>query len=344
MAESLNTSELCPSFGEQRESTSLSDDIKKSITNEIICILQIDDNENKDEIVNNLLENGRHSLIKYKEDIISKIYKEVMNGNDNKLMMLLQKYFQQQCEIQYGKSNQWFISFLEQYRIGENHDIYERLLTRTAEYGNTYMKNCPILSITLQLLFEGIDDECLKKTNVFNDLWFTITNGGLKSITQYSDYIIKNVMNEQLKSQSILFQALREYYRQNVFSSLKQSNIVEKGNLYELVLDDVAKHGWLTDLKPIQDLITPRSYNRLLEKLHSFYTKQAQPTNEKKNMTDVRSTEVNLKSEPRSTATDTKAEKKQGNLNLIESFSIIFHSIYLWYIEEADGQINFIVR
>ncbi|CAF1066009.1 unnamed protein product [Rotaria sordida] len=118
-----------------------------------------------------------------------------------------------------------------------------------------------------------IDDECLQETNVFDSLWFTITNDGLKSITKYSEYIIKNVMKEQLKSQSILFRALSEYHRENVFLSLKESKIVDNGNSYKLTLDDVTEHGWLTDVQSIKDDVTPRSHNMLLEKLHSFHKK-----------------------------------------------------------------------
>ncbi|CAF2770329.1 unnamed protein product [Rotaria sp. Silwood2] len=181
-------------------------------------------------------------------------------------------YFQQKWETEYGaSSNQWFISFIKKYQNGENHNIYERILTCTAEYGNTYMKNCPILSIILQLLFEFIDDKYLKETNIFDDLWFTITINGLKSITKYSDYIIEDVMNEQLnKSQSTLFQALREYYRQAVFLKLQQSYILDEQNLYDLVLDNVTEHGWLVGLQEIRNKIPWKSYNRLLENVSCF--------------------------------------------------------------------------
>ncbi|CAF2868041.1 unnamed protein product [Rotaria sp. Silwood2] len=324
MSTTLDASGMHLFFGENVEGTSVGDDFVRLITNEIVEILKLHDNKIEGQIVNNLLENGRQSLLKYKDEIISKTYKEVMNGNDNKLMISLKKYFRQQWETQYGASNQWFISFLKQYENGENHDTYECVLIRTVEYGSMYMKDCPILSIVLQLLFESIDDDCLKETNVFDDLWFTITNDGLKSITKYSDYIVKSVMNEQLKSQSILFQALREYYRENVFSSLKQSNIVDRKNLYELALDNVAVHGWLTDMKPIEDNVSPKSYRMLLDKLHSFHKKQKPPQKEKSNVTQVRPTKVDLKRGPTLTDNDTKVKRKQGNLNLIDSFPKIF--------------------
>lgn len=230
--------------------------------------------EEKKEIVNDLLENGRQTLVKYETHIIRKIYKRVMEDKNNELMIALKKYFEQKWESEYSSSNEWFISFLNDYKNSESHEIYERVLTRTAEYGNMYMKDCPILSIILQLFFESIDDNCLRKTNVFDDLWFTITNDGLQSITNFSDYITRKVMKEQLKIHSILFQALSEYYRQNVFLALKQSNILNKGNLYELVLHDVIEYGWLANMKTIEEDITPKSHKTLLENLTSFYKKE----------------------------------------------------------------------
>lgn len=268
MAESLNLSGIQISVSETPDDADAGDDTVKIITNEIIFVLQLGDNENKDQIVNDLLDGGRQSLAKYQEDIIPDIYTDMMANNDNKLITLLQKYFQQQWETQYGAANEWFVSFLRQCQNGENHGLYTYVLFRTAEYGNTYMKSWPILSIVLQILFESIDDQCLKETNIFNDLWLTVTNGGLKSITKFSDYIIEDVMNEQLnKSQLILFQALREYYREQLFLLFKQNNIVDKQNLYDLALDNVAEYGWLTGIQAIQKRVTPRSYKMLLENL-----------------------------------------------------------------------------
>ncbi|CAF3725453.1 unnamed protein product [Rotaria sp. Silwood1] len=100
--------------------------------------------------------------------------------------------------------------------------------TRTANYGTTHMKDCPILSFVLPLLFEVSDDDYMKETNVFNHLWFIITNDGLKSIRKFSDYTVKSVMNEQLKSQSTSFQALPTYYCEDVFSLLQECKVAEK--------------------------------------------------------------------------------------------------------------------
>ena len=261
-------------MAESQDTSAVDNDPVLLITKDIIHTLELDENENKDHIVNDLLENGRQSLVKYKEEIIPDIYTEVMT-NDDKLINSLKKHIERKWQKEYANSHPWFVSFLEQYRSGENHHLYDRIVTRAAEFGNKYMKNCPILSIVLQLLFEDVDDKRLKETNIFDDLWLTITNDGLKSITKYSDYIIIDVMNEQLdKSQSILFKALREYYHPIVVSLLTQHNITIKDNLRDLALESVAEYGWLTEAKEIESKMTPRSYKLLLEKLHSRHDGQ----------------------------------------------------------------------
>lgn len=243
---------------------------------EIIKVLGLNGDENNDEIINDLIENGRQSLGNYENKITSEIYDEQMNGNNTELIKLLKKYFQLKWKTQYIASNPWFISFLERYQNGENSERYEHILTRTAHYGNKYMKNCPILSIVLQLLFEDIDDKCLEDTNVFNELWFTIANSGLQSIRKYSEYIIPDIMDEQInKNSPILFQALRQYYRQRLFLLLEQSDITDKQNLYDFALDNVAEYGWKDGIKAIEKKILARRFKTLLENMPgNFDSKQ----------------------------------------------------------------------
>ncbi|CAF4519333.1 unnamed protein product, partial [Rotaria socialis] len=294
-----------------------SSDVVKSPTNEIIQVLQLTDNENKDQIVNSLLEKGRQSLIDYRADIPTEIYVKQMDSKDSKLLELLKTYFQRIWEVQYGSPNEWFSLFLKQYQNGENHDLYERILTRTAEYGNKYMNNCSILSIVLQLLFEAIDDTCLHETNVFNELWSTITNNGLKSVKKYADYIIEDVMDEQVnKKPSALFQALREYYREQLFSLLQQSNIIYRQNVYELALDSVAEHGWLTGVEAIKRKTTTYAYEQLLKNIHSYQLHQ-QAQESKENNTSLINMELELISTETSPIHTDDFETQDGNTSKI---------------------------
>ncbi|CAF4091008.1 unnamed protein product, partial [Rotaria sordida] len=102
-----------------------------------------------------------------------------------------------------------------------------------------------------------MDDKFFDETNVFNDLWCTITNNGLKSIEKFSDD----------KKWPVLLQALCEYYRPKLFELLKKNKITDKGNLYELALDNVAKYGWSQGLQAVQKRIIPKYFRILLENI-----------------------------------------------------------------------------
>jgi hypothetical protein len=306
MAQLPNLSKIQSCLDKNSDNSADDDAAIISIQNEIISVLQLKNNKNKDQIINNLLQNGRQSLVVYQKDIIPKIYTEVMDSNNSKLLNLLKRYFQRQCETRYCSSNEWFISFLKQNQNGEYHDLYECVLTRTAEYGNKYMKNCPVLSIVLQLLFDGIDDNCLQTTNVFDRLWFTITNEGIKSIEKYSDYIIRGTMTEQINNkQSVLFEAIREYYRSQLFLLLKLNNIEDQENIYQLTLDSVAEHGWLTGVQAIQKKITVKSYTALLKDIQLLLGKRETAYSVKDNST--------ASADIHSGSTCNKKHKNQGN-------------------------------
>lgn len=114
----------------QRNEDNSIDDIK----NEIINILQIDEDENKDEIIDSLLKHGRQSLVNYEEDIIPNIYKKEMENNRSDLLESLKKYFQNVWPNEYGSSYNWFSTFLKNYQDVKNPEVYQNILRRTAEY------------------------------------------------------------------------------------------------------------------------------------------------------------------------------------------------------------------
>ncbi|CAF0758619.1 unnamed protein product [Adineta steineri] len=284
---------------------------------EIANILSLDGNEHKDDIVNSILYDGRQTLVEYREDIIPKIYKETMDNNNSPLMLSLKQHFEKTLQARFSEDSPWFVTFLREYKEGENHDLYDRVMSRIVDGGDC-TKNFAMLSIPLQLLFEGLDDECMKEGDVFDHLWSTITNDGLQSIKKFSDYIIKSVMDEQLKSGSTLFRAVREYYRDEVVSSLNQCNITNKRNIYESALDDVAEHGWLGDVKSIKDDITPRAHRMLLEELRSFHEKAQPPADDKS-----KAMEDNSGQKTTSDSKDTSSEKAKGN----EEQKTLFHGM-----------------
>ena len=267
MASYIDASEVIIVSDETVDSTNGSDAAIKSIINDIKNVLKVEDTDDENRILNDLLESGRQSLVKYDQEISPEIYTCLMASDDNQLITLLKKYFQLKWEKQYGTSYQWFRSFLEQYQDDDN---YQCVLQRTAEHGNKHMKTNSILSIILQVLFECIDDECLETTNVFDELWSTVTNNGLKAILQYSDYIAKDVLDRLInKEQLVLFKALCEHYRPRLFKLLTESEIKDKDNLYELALNGVVENGWLNGIEAVKNKIAPKRFKILFDKISS---------------------------------------------------------------------------
>lgn len=152
-------------------------------------------------------------------------------------------------------------------------------------------------------------------------MWVSITNNGLQSITKYSKYIDKNVLDEQLRKHSVLFEALREYYRPNVYLSLTQNSIPTEQNLYDLALGDVVEHGWLSDMKSIENDIAPKRYRPLLEDLRSFHKEQKLLQIDEPNDPVVRPPTPGLPHLPKH---DTTNNGPQGNANLIHGLSKSF--------------------
>ena len=329
MAQCSQLSKIQPQFNDEPTNSNISDDMIKSITDDILLILQLEDNENKDQIVNDLLESGLQSLKKYADDIVLEIYEAEMSNNDGKLLNVLKKYFQHQWETQYAASNQWFIVFLKEYQIEEKHELYERILTRTALNGNKYMRDCPILSIVLQFLFEGIDDQCLEEDNVFIYLWLKITTEGIKSIaddseesasndkeisTKLSDYIVEDVLIEQTENKrSALFLAVRVYYEGLLSTLLKESKITLSNEVRNMAFDAVAEHGLSQGVQSFERKTTKSLYAKLLENVRHFQTKQKEKYLSEKHKIENISSSVDAGQKHKSDETASMPTNNQGN-------------------------------
>lgn len=251
-------------------------ELPPSIVNEIINLLGLDGDEKKDEILNDLFQYGQPSLRTYKHYLVPVIYNSVMNDSDNELIEQLKSYFEEHWKQQYRSSNPVFTQFFDEIKFNDYRHMYERVSLRTAKYGKKYMKNCTILSISLQMFFEGIDDQCLENTAIFEKLWYAVTIGGIQSIRQYSDYITADHMDQQINNkQSMLFQSLREYYRQELIPFFQQCNIRDQRSLYQLALDHVTESGWETGLQAVADNIVPANFEILLKKVDVYLKEQS---------------------------------------------------------------------
>jgi len=319
VAESSDLSKIELSFTENINMANYVSAEIKSIIDKIIDLLQLEDHESKDQIINDLLENGRQALMKYKDDIVLEIFETEIDGQEGKLVDLLKNYFELQWETQHGTHENWFLVFLEQYKNGEKQQVYENVLARTAEYGNKYMKKCPILSVVLQLLFEGIDDDCLQTKSIFSELWFTIATEGINSLmkkdenttTKFSDYIVGDIMNEQTNNtNSALFQALRLYNDKLLSQLLEQSKVKVNSDAKIMVLDAIAKDGLLKGIQILKPKTTGNLYKQLVANVTIYLeVQEKQYLNDRQIINDSPATEKKPETMPFSSDAVSKDEK-----------------------------------
>ena len=266
MAESLSSMDETNSEASDRVEiyvTELSD--SSSIRHKLTSLLEIDE-EVQSDITEKLLVKGQQALSLYKDNIISEIYEEQMNGN-SELLQILKAYHRNKWETEYASKFLWFRTLIKE---SENdiEALYDQVLTRTAEHGNKYMKDHPLLSLVIQLLFESLCDDDMSA--VFNDIWNSLTYDELRSITRYSNYIIPEIMKKQLdrnsenKLNGHLFMALREYYRNPLVQHLTLNAVRNRRNLYELALNSVAERGSLNGVKMTEKKTTKMSFDNLM--------------------------------------------------------------------------------
>jgi len=85
----------------------------------------------------------------------------------------------------------------------------------------------------------------------FNRIWYILISNGLQDLQQLDEFI-------EIKNNQILFQALREYFRPELFSILPKCKINDCRGLYDFILNNIAEYGWRLRLEHIRNKITPR--------------------------------------------------------------------------------------
>ncbi|UJR18637.1 hypothetical protein I4U23_005545 [Adineta vaga] len=248
------------------------------IVEEISQILELTLIEEKDQIISDVLTNGRQALVKYQGVLIPEVYSAEIDNSADRHSILTSELTKESPLLKVIKQyvgEQWEAACLSQPKIwefmatvkNENSDHFEAVLQHTAEYGSTYTQSSSILAVVLQMLFCGIDDHCLKNESVFTNLWRCITNEGLQACHKFSQYISQDDLNEQLNDpQSALFLALRIYYFEKIPQLFKQHKIPDsKNQLYKLAAENVTKMGWLAGIESVKARIQPVRYNPLFE-------------------------------------------------------------------------------
>ncbi|CAF4356816.1 unnamed protein product [Rotaria sp. Silwood2] len=238
-----------------------------------ICeLLSLEEAEHESRIIaRQLLINGRQELVHHRDNIAPIDFENQMDKKGNStLLEILKRYFQQQWQrIPFH----WFNAFITGQQSEDNGRHYQQVLTRTAEYGQKYMRECPVYSIVLQLVFIFNDDINMDETK-FDQVWNTFAMEGCKTtLKKWKKYIVSAVMKVRVDSlNSPLFLALREYFREPALSLLEQSNISNRRNLLEIALDCLANDGWVVGLNDVKvkELISPKNHKLLMDNLRKY--------------------------------------------------------------------------
>ncbi|CAF1452448.1 unnamed protein product [Rotaria sp. Silwood1] len=247
------------------------------VIEKIISYLELEHNDKKDQIISDLLMNGRQALYRHREDIIPEVLsqeQDYSNEGESPLLKLIKQYITEKWEALLV-NQPIIVSFINNVKK-ENSIHFDNVLTRMAEYGLICTKASLILSIVLQLFSESIDDECYTKTNKFVDLWNSITIDGIHGINTASEDIPEEELNEQTNNKnSPVYLALRMYFEDEIKQLFSKLKIPDRHNtLYDVAIDNVTENGWLEGIKSITKKITKTHYNLLAESIQALIEKQ----------------------------------------------------------------------
>ncbi|CAF0919988.1 unnamed protein product [Didymodactylos carnosus] len=266
-------------------SSSLPPNASSATVKKITEYLELECNDKREEIISDLLINGRQTLYKYQGDLIPEVLQQeddYLAQNNSPLLKLLKQHATETWETLLSKQP-IIMSFINDVK-NQNPEHFDNVLTRISEYGTTYTRSSSILSVVVQLLSESIDDECLMKTNDFNELWNTITIKGVKSMIRFAQHIPEEELEAQINNKtSPLYLSLRMYYDDEIKKLFSKCKIPNRQNtLYDLAIDAITEKGWIEGIESIRKKVTGTHYNmvykeilKILEHASDFENRQS---------------------------------------------------------------------
>jgi hypothetical protein len=239
-----------------------------NIAEQISNYLGLDTLDQKEQIVNDLLQNGRQMFRKYEKFVSPEIFlAETSEANslnehgDSPLLSLIKQHIMNQWELSL-QSLSPVLLFINRTKE-ECFDHFNRVLQTTAETGGT---SAPILLILIQLIFQTLDPAADK--NVLNEIFNSLTTDGIQSLRKFANYIAGEDLEEQLSSyESPIFLSLLLYNNDQIPALLKKHKIPNTRDLYKLAIHSVTKSGLLIGLESVRAKIAPISYKSLTESL-----------------------------------------------------------------------------
>lgn len=244
---------------------------------EIINYLTLQNHPNQDQLISDLLTYGRRSWCKkYKDNLSADILSKVESDD---FLKLIKQDTCETWEMKLWAIHEPIISEFYKKIKETNADYLDAALTRLAENGNPHTKSSSqILSLVLELAFPLIANN----KNVTKDLWMCLTTYGLESLQNFSDYISKEELNEQLydNNESPLYMALSHYYKDELKELFdKYLKHIDPDNLCSYTFTSFTRYGWLSGIEFLSTKIAPILYKPLKEAILGIVNKQTPKIN-----------------------------------------------------------------
>lgn len=252
-----------------------SDIVRSDSQQKIIEYLNLQDNPNKDQILADLLTQGRQSFCnKHKKTSLATILPKVNHANFLKLM---KQDIRETWEMRlFATGEEKFETFYNTIKE-DSEDQLDITLTRVAENGNAHMKSSSSSQI-LYIIFELTFPDMTNDTNVIKNLWIYLTTDGLRCLSNFSNYIPPDTLTELLDENisSPLYLALSHYYKDELKELLEQR--FSQTSIHHLcdfrTLHSFAREGWLEGIKFLSSKIAPRRYKPLEKAIAEMVQKQ----------------------------------------------------------------------
>ncbi|CAF1392613.1 unnamed protein product, partial [Adineta steineri] len=278
-----------------------------------ICdILELDDSEESKQIVEKSMTDGRQALRDHDQDLSPQTLREEVDASQSEVLKFLKCYIEQEW---YRNTPEWFQQYLRQQKKTSS-DIYDQILTRTADYGSKFLKENTLLSLVIQFLFE-FDDKRLHETPTIDEIWETLITYG--------------------RDESPLYLALQDYYCKSLKTLFEDPDIgIRPANTIKIALTCVANNGWWKGLhnKQFVDKIAPKKFKKLIDYLKQ--NKLPIPADVLSNINSTNSPLFNsssllssVSSQPSTTITSTFSSNQSSNNSHIETISSSLNKIQL---------------
>lgn len=232
------------------------------------------DNPKRDEIISAILANGRQALFQYQKDVkpdlfsIEKGY--VLGQKDTHLMKLLQEYVYETLKNISEQSSPTLFALL-QVEKKENALRFNAVERKLAENGIEHRNASFVLSFVLQYLFHDVEDTHENVTDIFNQLFERVTHEGTRGTTHFEEYIAKDYLDNQINDdQSLLQNALRMYFNDEVEQLFTEYGILNINDLHDLFTQNIMKVGWIAAIEEslIRNKIPLAKYKKIHTLIH----------------------------------------------------------------------------